>query len=73
MKYTTPALPLLTVLTTALALALASAPTDPQRILPPNWSFTISSLLGPGCPDTGKNTSLIRTTRPTHGTNTIDG
>ncbi|EUC38297.1 hypothetical protein COCCADRAFT_83253 [Bipolaris zeicola 26-R-13] len=69
MKYTTTTLSLL------ITLALASAPTDPQRILPPNWSFTLSSFFGPGCPDTSKNTSsssTIRTTRPTHGTNTID-
>ncbi|KAH7558857.1 hypothetical protein BM1_04994 [Bipolaris maydis] len=65
MKYTTAALSL-------LALSFPSLCT-PQRILPPNWSFTLSSFFGPGCPDTGKTNPLIRTTRPTHGTNTVDG
>lgn len=71
MKYTTTALALAGLTTTLLALPSPSP--SPLRILPPNWSFTITSLLGPGCPDLGKNGTVSRTTRPTFGSNTVDG
>ena len=58
----------LTCLTITLAL-----PDPPLRTLPPNWSFTLSSLRGPGCPDSGKNTTQSHNTRPTFGSNTADG
>ena len=68
MKYTTTALSLL-----SLTAALPSPSDGPIRTLPPNWSFTLASLRGPGCPDQGKNGTLSRTTRPTFGSNTVDG
>jgi len=68
MKYTTTTLALLG--TTAIS-ALPS--TNPLRILPPNWTFEIESIRGPGCPDQGKNGSISRITRPTYGSNTVDG
>ncbi|CAG5178744.1 uncharacterized protein ALTATR162_LOCUS8854 [Alternaria atra] len=66
MRYTTTALALVGLTTTL-------AQPNPLRILPPNWSFTISSIRGPGCPDSGKNGTFSRTTRPTFGSNTVDG
>ncbi|EDU43873.1 hypothetical protein PtrSN002B_001535 [Pyrenophora tritici-repentis] len=61
-----PASVLIPLLTTSTTLA--------ARTLPPSWSFTITSLLGPGCPDTDKTPSPGGTvTRPTFGSNTVDG
>ncbi|KAF1935235.1 hypothetical protein EJ02DRAFT_416116 [Clathrospora elynae] len=57
-------------LTTAIALPASSD--DSGRTLPPNWSFGISALSGPGCPDQGKESSAVRTTRLTFGKNTVD-
>ncbi|CAI6334772.1 unnamed protein product [Periconia digitata] len=43
---------------------------DPVRILPPQWEFTLASYEGPGCPQPdGKD----RETRLTYGQNTVDG
>jgi hypothetical protein len=66
MKYTTTALAL-------LDLAVPALSDGPIRTLPPNWSFEIASLRGPGCPDQGKNGTVARVTRPTFGSNTVDG
>jgi hypothetical protein len=42
-------------------------------VIPPNWSFEIASLNGPGYPDTGKSpTGPTRTTRLTLRSNTVD-
>ncbi|KAK4140168.1 uncharacterized protein C8A04DRAFT_15193 [Dichotomopilus funicola] len=63
------------VLTALLATALARpspapADGDPVRILPWNWLFEITALEGPGCPDVGPEGYG---TRPTYGSNTVDG
>lgn len=42
------------------------------RILPYTWNFNITALSGPGCPDFG-STAPIHVTRPTFGSNTMDG
>lgn len=58
----------------AMALPSPSAAPDPVRILPPEWEFDITSLSGPGCPDPNTNwTDALFDTRPTFGSNTVDG
>jgi hypothetical protein len=57
------------LLGTALALPQANTPV---RILPYNWAFNITALSGPGCPDFGQ-TAPPYVTRPTYGSNTVDG
>ncbi|KAL2128229.1 hypothetical protein VTI74DRAFT_9473 [Chaetomium olivicolor] len=60
----------------ALALPNPQAGPTPVRILPPNWSFTITALSGPGCPDFNQSSSSSPdgfVTRPTYGSNTVDG
>jgi hypothetical protein len=69
-------LPTLSLLSLASAAALPTASDTPApvRILPPNWSFDIISLKGPGCPDSkdiGKDD--VYNTRLTYGSNTVDG
>lgn len=71
-------LPSLSLLSLASAAALPTASDTPApapvRILPPNWSFEIVSLKGPGCPDAkdiGRDD--IYNTRLTYGSNTVDG
>ncbi|ORY09240.1 hypothetical protein BCR34DRAFT_487655 [Clohesyomyces aquaticus] len=56
-----------------LTLAAALPQNSPVRTLPPNWSFTITSLSGPGCPDFGADPNVRRSTRLTYGQNTMDG
>jgi hypothetical protein len=57
----------------ATASCLANPQTsDPIRILPYSWGFNITSLTGPGCPDFGA-TGQVFSTRPTFGSNTVDG
>ncbi|KAF1834878.1 hypothetical protein BDW02DRAFT_588534 [Decorospora gaudefroyi] len=56
-----------------LSTAVALPADDPERILPPNWTFEIEHLKGPGCPDQGNEGSDGRITRPTYGSNTVDG
>lgn len=46
--------------------------TSALRILPWSWNFNITALSGPGCPDFGA-TSPPHVTRPTFGSNTVDG
>ena len=41
------------------------------RILPRFWGFNITSLTGPGCPNSGADVPF--STRPTYGSNTVDG
>ncbi|KAH6857150.1 hypothetical protein B0I37DRAFT_300601 [Chaetomium sp. MPI-CAGE-AT-0009] len=66
-------LPLLAaVMGTAVARPSPVAADDPVRILPYNWKFEIAALEGPGCPDFGQ-TEPPRVTRPTFGSNTVDG
>jgi hypothetical protein len=70
MKYAT-ALGLIGITT---AIALPASLDGTVRTLPTNWAFEISSLRGPGCPDSGKDDSgPARTTRLTYGQNTVDG
>jgi hypothetical protein len=45
---------------------------NPVRILPYSWNWEIAALEGPGCPDFGA-TEPPRITRPTFGSNTVDG
>jgi hypothetical protein len=45
---------------------------NPVRILPYSWKWEIAALEGPGCPDFGA-TEPPRITRPTFGSNTVDG
>ncbi|KAF2468333.1 uncharacterized protein BDR25DRAFT_232079 [Lindgomyces ingoldianus] len=63
------------VLSAAAVLGAASAlpapQSDPIRILPSWWKFDIIALRGPGCPDF--NTTAVYSTRPTYGSNTVDG
>ncbi|GAB1311375.1 Ubiquitin 3 binding protein But2 C-terminal domain-containing protein [Madurella fahalii] len=49
-----------------------SATDDPVRILPFSWRFDITALSGPGCPDFGQTVPPY-VTRPTFGSNTVDG
>ncbi|AEO63948.1 uncharacterized protein THITE_123413 [Thermothielavioides terrestris NRRL 8126] len=49
-----------------------SSADGPVRILPYNWQFNITALSGPGCPDFS-TTGEPFTTRPTFGSNTVDG
>jgi hypothetical protein len=64
----------------ALAILVAAAvglpnpqtTSDPIRVLPHSWRFNITSLTGPGCPDFG-GTGSVFSTRPTFGSNTVDG
>ncbi len=67
-------LALLAALTgTALGLPNPAATSgSPVRILPFNWRFNITSLKGPGCPDFGAAAHPF-VTRPTYGSNTVDG
>lgn len=44
---------------------------NPIRILPFSWNWEITALEGPGCPDFGA--TVPRITRPTFGSNTVDG
>jgi hypothetical protein len=69
MKYTTTSLSLLGL----AAAASIPAPRDIVRVLPRGWSFNITALSGPGCPDFGKDPNAARTTRLTFGQNTMDG
>lgn len=61
----------------ALLSAVSAIPapqgSDPVRILPYNWDFTITALNGPGCPDFGADPEKAFATRPTYGQNTVDG
>ena len=43
------------------------------RILPRFWGFNITSLTGPGCPNVGAADQVPFSTRPTYGSNTVDG
>lgn len=66
------------VIATSLALvsltsALPSHSADPIRTLPFNWSFEITSLRGPGCPDFSDPSNDYSNTRLTFGKNTVDG
>jgi len=54
-----------------LGLPSPSPSDDPVRILPYWWTFTIRNLTGPGCPDLGSTDPFG--TRPTYGSNTVDG
>jgi len=60
------------LLGTAFARPSPVASDEPVRILPWNWKFEITALEGPGCPDFG-NTTEDYSTRPTYGSNTVDG
>ncbi|KAK4156096.1 hypothetical protein C8A00DRAFT_41367 [Chaetomidium leptoderma] len=57
---------------TALGLPSPIVADPPVRILPFNWDFKITALDGPGCPDFGQVNPPF-TTRPTFGSNTVDG
>jgi hypothetical protein len=54
----------------SLASALPAPQDDPVRILPWNWSWDVISHHGPGCTD---NATSVEHTRPTFGSNTVDG
>ncbi|KAI8954919.1 hypothetical protein F4801DRAFT_413153 [Xylaria longipes] len=58
-----------------LASAHPARRDDPVRILPKDWTFEITSLEGPGCPDFGvpDGEGNLRSTRLTYGQNTMDG
>jgi hypothetical protein len=70
----------LAVVLTALAATAAGLP-SPQmvppepglRILPRFWGFNITSLTGPGCPNIDAAVQAPFSTRPTYGSNTVDG
>jgi len=51
--------------------ALPASTSDPKRILPWSWQYEIVSLKGPGCPEI--DPSATYQTRPTFGSNTVDG
>lgn len=57
---------------TAFGFPNPSAGDNPVRILPFSWLFNITALSGPGCPDFGQTTPPY-VTRPTFGSNTVDG
>ncbi|TRX96537.1 hypothetical protein FHL15_002809 [Xylaria flabelliformis] len=58
-----------------LVSALPAPSDDPVRRLPSYWTFNITSLEGPACPDFGHHDGAdnIRSTRLTYGQNTVDG
>lgn len=57
---------------TAATLPSPSTADPPVRILPSWWGFNITALDGPGCPDFGATYPPF-VTRPTFGSNTVDG
>lgn len=62
----------LALLSTASALPTPDATADPLRILPSCWTFAITALSGPGCPDMHP-APIGYNTRLTYGMNTVDG
>ncbi|KAK4237590.1 hypothetical protein C8A03DRAFT_44564 [Achaetomium macrosporum] len=59
------------LLGTAFARPSPADSGDPIRILPYSWQYEITALEGPGCPDF--NSMEAYSTRPTFGSNTVDG